>query len=899
MLHPLPRRLGLLAVLLVCVMPITVVLHGRAAAQTGGPGNPTLIGPLDGATGQFNPVVLRWNTAVNTLSYDVAYLDSTVSSTYSYSGSLTTTSYTLPTMPNGHLIYWEVFACDASSCSGQSPLWSFSMTAPAPGAPPLVSPNNVSGTGTTPTLSWNQPSGVIAGVTVYSATVADGDTGTAMGTTGYSFSLSVAVPASFNLVYGKSYTWNVTACNAGACSGWGPSWDSFSTANAPAAPVIVSPDNVSGIGAMPTLYWSPSSDAIAGVTQSYAGVFDGDTGATMGITAGTTGTSATVPAGFGLVLGKSYTWNAYACNGWSCSGWGPTWDAFTTSPPPDRPVESAPLNYSAAEGITPTVSWTAPTNSVSGITTYTVGVWLLNWQDGTSTTLPTLAAGTALAQPIPSSEGLVAGLSYFWAVYGCNDWSCGDWSATEWLFSTAPAPSAAQQTAPADGATNTGTSVTLTWNASTQNNNPAPGQTHYYADVYDQNTGQFVQQNASIGISTSDALPTLTTGDVYRWIVTACNGADTEQDCMQTLSTAGPTYTWPEFFTAPVPQAPWPGVTTTLYIDYSSAQNAQDLGFWLGNRGEPTGLVLLNFLRQDYTNGEGTFLWTDGPTSIDTDKQIAISFMQGYAAAQSNLPVTIALGTTNFDDSSVEGRTYSLAGQDWAQFVLSVVAAANDPQNGIRGDFIVDGAVDMEQDWNTAANSRAWVRGYGGVSGAPPLYNFGTCEGCNAGFSYMTSCAYHAGQYCNIPSAGIILNNSWSVDDVYYVSYGNSIAQPLPEIYGDVFAREWAYVALYGTANDPQRVPDAHGFVFAGELTQCVADLGPNAPDGLGYPPSKGFGAVWNWLFNQPWAPYIIQAPRWSTDIGYEHQYFTGGVPHVLQPPTALLSACYTDYPYP
>jgi hypothetical protein len=304
--HP-PRRLGLLCALVLALLLGRVVWPGSAAAQTGGPGNPTLIGPADGTTGQFNPVVLRWNSAVNTVAYDVAYLDSTVSSTYRYSGSITGTAYTLPTMPDGHLIYWQVFACDYSTCSGQSPLWSFSMNAPAPGAPALVSPNNVAGTGTTPTLSWSQPSGVIAGVTVYSATVADGDTGTTLGTTAYTPALSIAVPADFNLVYGKSYTWNVQACNAGACSGYGPTWAAFSTATAPSPPPLASPDNVSGIGTTPTLEWNASADAIAGVTTYYAGVFDGDTGATMGVTAATTGTSAAVPGSFNLVMGRSYT----------------------------------------------------------------------------------------------------------------------------------------------------------------------------------------------------------------------------------------------------------------------------------------------------------------------------------------------------------------------------------------------------------------------------------------------------------------------------------------------------------------------------------------------------------------------------------------------------------------
>ncbi|HLZ70361.1 MAG TPA: hypothetical protein VKV26_10690 [Dehalococcoidia bacterium] len=1004
--YRLPRRVALFGALLLGLLLTPAFLRPAPAAAQTGPGNPTLIGPLDGATGQFNPVVLRWNTAPNTLSYDVAYLDSTVSSTYNYSGALTTTSFTLPTMPDGHLIYWEVFACDASSCPGQSPLWSFSMNAPAPGTPSLVAPNNVSGTGTTPTLSWNQPSGVIAGVTVYSATVTDGDTGATMGTTGYTAALSVAVPASFSLVYGRSYTWNVTACNAGACSGWGPSWAPFSTANAPSPPALSSPNNVSGIGATPTLFWSASSDAIAGVTQYYAGVFDGDTGTQMGVTAGTTGTSATVPAGFNLVLGTSYTWNAYACNGWACSGWGaswfpfstanapaappllspnnvnntgptptlswsqpsgayagvtqysagvfdgdsgtlmgttayttalsvpvpasfnlvygksytwnvqacndwpcsgwgPTWDPFTTAPPPDRPAESAPLNYTAAEGTTPTVSWSAPTNSVSGITTYTIGVWLLNWQDGTSSTLPTLSAGTALSQAIPSSEGLVAGLSYFWAVYGCNDWSCGDWSATEWLFSTAPAPSAAQQTAPADGATNTGTTVTLTWNASTQNNNPAPGQTHYYVDVYDQDTGQFVQQNASIGISTSDALPALTSGDVYRWIVTACNGADIEQVCTQTLSTAGPTYTWPEFFTAPVVQAPWPGATISAYISQNDGGRANDLGAAIGGSGIPPSMLALDLGRQTYLapdgvgNQAGTLLPPTGSISVTlgTVSNLVMNFLQGYVRGGGRIPITVGIGTNNY--KGLETVDYNRAGIDWANFVLSVQSAANDPTSGIAGDFIVIGASDMEPDWNTASNTTTWLDTYGNVAGARPLINYGTCDGCDPNWAGQAGCTYQPGRYCNIANISFDSSqggNHWTVSGVYHIAYGAPIVRSMPEIYGAVYAQEWQYIALYGSANDPRSVPDAHGFVAQGPWTECVAAVGPN--NALAYPPSSGYGALWNALNDPHWAGYTGQTPSWSSDIAWDYQFVYNGS-HVLQLPPDFSSCVVQNHGFP
>lgn len=109
----------------------------------------------------------------------------------------------------------------------------------APGVVTTTSPTNgATGVSRTPTLSWSAPTGAVSGTTTYRVDIwAAGapPAGHLLGSLATTTSLSKAVPTSTNLFYGRTYYWNVVACNGTTCSGYNPTWASFTVQSQPAA----------------------------------------------------------------------------------------------------------------------------------------------------------------------------------------------------------------------------------------------------------------------------------------------------------------------------------------------------------------------------------------------------------------------------------------------------------------------------------------------------------------------------------------------------------------------------------------------------------------------------------------------------------------------------------------
>ena len=110
-----------------------------------------------------------------------------------------------------------------------------------------------------------------------------------------------------------------------------------------------------------------------------------------------------------------------------------------------------------------------------------------------------------------------------------------------------------------------------------------------------------------------------------------------------------------------------------------------------------------------------------------------------------------------------------------------MVNAANEDllDQGMSGRADIAGANDIETGWNGPGVSRAWVRGYDSRA-RWPFYDFGDAGGCRANGRCV---------------------RSWTVEDVWYVSWGSRSAWPLPEIYtpNGSQARQWYRVSLYST----------------------------------------------------------------------------------------------------
>jgi hypothetical protein len=182
-------------------------------------------------------------------TYVVAIIDDATGSffpTLPPTTSLSTTAPPSEGLAYGHTYDWAVTACNGSLCSDFGDWWTWT-TAATPGTPLESSPaNGATNQSTTPTLSWQVPAG---GATSYVVSLFDpygdpaghrlGDLTVTPGTPAGNCSASVcsvAVPASEGLLAGQSYSWNVSACTGGSCSGYAGAWWRCSTAAKPLGP---------------------------------------------------------------------------------------------------------------------------------------------------------------------------------------------------------------------------------------------------------------------------------------------------------------------------------------------------------------------------------------------------------------------------------------------------------------------------------------------------------------------------------------------------------------------------------------------------------------------------------------------------------------------------------------
>lgn len=241
------------------------------------------------------------------------------------------------------------------------------------------------------------------------------------------------------------------------------------------------------------------------------------------------------------------------------------------------------------------------------------------------------------------------------------------------------------------------------------------------------------------------------------------------------------------------------------------------------------------------------FLVSGDFTTTQAISETVRGFLTGfYRCSSPGTHLTLAIGINN----AGSGVT-STHGAAWAQLV-------NDLNNWIRkppswaNKLTVWGAIDAEPGFGSPSATRAWVNGYDSVNNPESSYlNFGSCDGCP--YSACPSCT---------PVGG------WTLEDIWYISWGALPARPLPEIYltNGVNADQWYRVALYGV--------NTHGGLmrFRGSLTQWNAceenrRWNPNACVGTDNRPEEGYLQLYYALNADP---RTAQTMPWSSDISWE-----------------------------
>lgn len=296
---------------------------------------PTLVAPVNGATGVLNPVTLSWKAVTGAAGYTIQFLAGTNTATITTLQS-TTTSILLPALTANTLYAWRVSAngpAVIAPCTTVvwSAYWTFTTAPPQPpAAPVLLTPKNgTSGLASPVTLTWN----AVTGATGYLAQVSISTTFSNM-ISAQSTTTSVQLPP---LAANTKYYWHVCATSpvATATILWSTTW-CFTTAPpvtpvALPAPVLVSPANLAiGVASPYVLIWN----AVTGAAGYEVQISTSSSFANVAITTSTT-TSLKLST---LAANTLYYWRVAAIGQSNAAGtvssttvtWSAPW-SFTTS----------------------------------------------------------------------------------------------------------------------------------------------------------------------------------------------------------------------------------------------------------------------------------------------------------------------------------------------------------------------------------------------------------------------------------------------------------------------------------------------------------------------------------------------------------------------------------------
>ncbi len=214
-----------------------------------------------------------------------------------------------------------------------------------------------------------------------------------------------------------------------------------------------------------------------------------------------------------------------------------------------------------------------------------------------------------------------------------------------------------------------------------------------------------------------------------------------------------------------------PPTTQSLYEFTTNTQVMHSEGCY-EDQLVPYGLIILDWGAPRYFGGGlyGAGTWapdkSSGFADDDTIARAVEAFIQGVWDCR--LPTTdlaIGIGVSNNgpcwacpdpDNPNETQSGWYHAGEGWGQMVNQVEQFIT--SKGMQGQIVADGADDMEVEWATFAETKAFVDGYNSVT-RQLLFDFGDDSGGTNPWP-------------------------WTAYQVWYVAYGAADDLPLPEIYG-------------------------------------------------------------------------------------------------------------------
>jgi hypothetical protein len=299
--------------------------------------------------------------------------------------------------------------------------------------------------------------------------------------------------------------------------------------------------------------------------------------------------------------------------------------------------------------------------------------------------------------------------------------------------------------------------------------------------------------------------------------------------------------------------------STSYYVDMLvlDLNVMGQLGCEIGTRhantpGAQDELVVLDFGKPTNQGGQygASLLYRTGHAPLSAIRDAVEEYADFYRSCSQSDPyshLTIGVGTSNYDVNVTYGH-----GAAWAGMVNQINTWL--VSEGFFSKVSAYGASDMEISWNTPTITRAWVNGYDSAN-LYPLINYGDAAGCPTRL---------------YDPSDVTCNSPWTLEDLWYISYGVGSAYPLPLIYANpnqyypqssVNAAQWARLSKYGY--------DAHGarVDFLGTMTQyqsCLQVPGDTSCPLLDNTPEEGWRYL---LYELSLNPQIAQSLRYSTDI--------------------------------
>lgn len=301
-----------------------------------------------------------------------------------------------------------------------------------------------------------------------------------------------------------------------------------------------------------------------------------------------------------------------------------------------------------------------------------------------------------------------------------------------------------------------------------------------------------------------------------------------------------------------------PPNTTSWYMNTSNPSglptDAYNMGCTLGTHDKNTSgtqdnVVVLLFGQPGYSGGYGTYVWGSrggGPYQFLSTSLIANTmeqFGKGYyicTGSDTSSQLYLAAGVNNYGSYVTNAH-----GSAWATMTTTISPWITN--NNYASQVKIRAAADIEPDFGSATNAIAWVNGYNANYGSGLwLYNVGAASGC---------------PITGTPTASSPCNNYWTVDNVWYVSWGATPFYVIPEIYNTVGANaeQWYRISLYSALYKGGKIS------FPGTLTQYQACQQMGGCSGVDNTPPQG----WTQLFNSVGSDSrtVLSSIRWSTDI--------------------------------